>query len=47
MNWENKKNNIKEEVLVEFNANADFFAGHKVAENQMPGEVFFNYVFPH
>jgi hypothetical protein len=33
-------------MLAEFNANADFFAGHKVASNQMPGQKFFNYSPP-
>jgi hypothetical protein len=34
---------LQKEVFVEFHANAAFFAGHKVAENQMPGQNFFNY----
>jgi hypothetical protein len=41
------KTTLQEEVFVECNANADFFAGHKVAENQMPGWNFFNDVSSH
>jgi hypothetical protein len=34
-------------VITEFNADANFFAGHKGDKNQMPGQNFFNYVLPH
>jgi hypothetical protein len=47
MSVKNLNAHLPEEMPVEFNASADFLAGHRFVKNHMPGWNLFKDVFFH